>query len=250
MKTVCNKRLFMRGFTLTEFLVAGLLGSLLVLGMSHFIGASWQTLRYQMHLTDMQEATRTFFATIEQNLVLARSTDTFPVNWTASSTHDSGSDQLSLTYTSSARSNKNCLGNRESGIITNTYYIRPATDSPFQTHDMMCSANNRSDTIVQQIELMKVRYGIDKGRFVNHEFIYQPDGLIDGWVTEINEAKQHEVVSMEIVLITRSQFIDKSITSTTANTIWDKSITDFGIDTNDGYFRRSHSARFNFASGE
>lgn len=235
-----------RGFTLTEFLIAGFLGSLLVLGMSHFIVSSWQASRYQYSLTDSQEAARTFFAVIEHNLSLSRATDTFPVNWAGSYNDKAGADHLSLSYASTATNNRNCLGNLESGMITNTYYIRPASDSPFESDDMMCSANNRSDTIVQHVELMKVRYGLDKGKFVNSSFTNKPDGLVDSWTTHISEAKQHKVLSMEILLVTKSRFRDKSIKSTAIDNIWGEPFHNFGIDTSDGYFRLLHSARFNF----
>ena len=234
------------GFTLIELLVVSALSSILAIALGHLLIGSWQAFRYQVILTESQEAAYVFFEVIEQNLIAAGFTDRFPINWSLSSTGIAG-DQLSLQYDSSNRTDRNCLGNSETGFIVNTYYLRSSEASPYQTDDIMCSAGSSSDTLVQYVELMKVRYGLDKGRFINGVFVDQPDGLVDSWVTQVREAERYTVLAMEIALITKSNFNDKSTGSIRVDNVWGQPLDGLGIDVNDGYFRLLHTARFNFS---
>ena len=52
---------------------------------------------------------------------------------------------------------------------------------------------------------------------------------------------------MEIALITKSNFNNKSIDFIRVDNVWGQSLESLGIDVDDGYFRLLHIARFNFS---
>ena len=233
------------GFTLAELLVTVTLAGVVITGMSHLLAGSWKMFRHQAGMTYHQEAADLFFSVIEQNLAAARATDIFPINW-VSTRSGFGSTRLALTYAASALMDRDCLGNKHPGIITNVFYVRPAADSPFQSDDLICAANNTKDTLTQHIAYMQVRYGLDQGRFDQGNFVSQPDGYIDYWTTDVHEAQLYDLISMEVALITKSPFKNALRQSVPADySVWGNDLDALGIPKDDGYVRRLHTARFN-----
>ena len=209
------------GFTLVELMVAGVLGLILIAGVIQlFVGTS-QNSRLSAGLASLQDSgrfasqflvediTRSGWSdqvafpnqgvTLNRNVVLASGTrlcasasdgtcNGASANTSSVSVITAHSDRLRLQYNGTT----NCLGQSVNGgavgLVVNTYFLANVTagSDGIAVGDLVCSANNRQDTIVSGVESFQVQLGID----VNSDgtpdrFVTANDSLLGSSSTKI-----------------------------------------------------------------
>lgn len=193
-----------KGFSIVEFLVAGVLGLLLLGGVIQLFLGSNRNYTMQDELATIQENGRFTLMFMQRQLEQAgwfvdsnlQSTNALPVDLNTSL--DATNDTIVITYSTAINGidNIDCNGSAvASGNIVNTFSV--------VGDDLMCQGNGgaAAQPLIDGVDRFQILYGVESDGAC-------PDGVVNNYLNRndvVNAGLQDKVVAVRIGLLLRSQ---------------------------------------------
>ena len=199
------------GFSLFEILMALTLSSLLGLLAVTLIRISFTNFAHlraqRMVWNEMEQMIEKFALRTEA----AGFGNIAPIDWNAidfRAINPKDAEKLSLRYRKHATSSilsSDCGGAStvydDTEIIHNIYHIITTEDSTLQRYELRCSAY-RDQGLALDVTNLRVRYGVDLGRYQDGEFVVDDwDGIADVYLDSDHARAYDQIVSVKIGML-------------------------------------------------
>ncbi len=186
-----------KGYTLIEYLVAILIGLILLAGIaSFFVGMSSST-RAQSAVSEVQEKGRfaLYFLTNDiqlagwsdpsvSNVVGAAVDNYIDIANTSDGTGAKSTDQIAIKY----EADVDCLGNTvASGITTNIFLV--------ESGSLKCSSQNKSEPLINGVESLHFTYGVDS----NNDGV--PDQYLNATALKADSKLAEDVTTVKVSMV-------------------------------------------------